>query len=86
MLGGQAIAATTYAVESVVLQHLKQQMGALEASDREAHDAIADIVEEEQTHHDHGQALIETGKFWPKVITPVVRISTETVIRLGMRL
>lgn len=86
LLGRQAIAATTYAVESVVLGHLEQQLVALDAVDNEARDAIADIVEEERAHHDHGQSLIEAGKFWPPLITPVVRLSTETVIWLGMRL
>ena len=86
LLGSQAIASTTYAVESVVLGHLEQQIIALDETDKEARNTIADIVEEEQAHHDQGRALIETGKYWPALITPIVRLSTETVIWLGMRL
>ena len=86
LLGRQAIAATTFAVESVVLGHLEQQLAQLEQEDPDAHSAILDIVEEERQHHDHGQRLMEAGRFWPAVLTPVVRFSTESVIWLGMRL
>jgi ubiquinone biosynthesis monooxygenase Coq7 len=85
-LGGSAIAATTHAVESVVLGHLEKQMVQLQDQDPMAYAAIADIVADEREHHDHGMRLIRTGDFWPTVISPVVRASTETVIWLGMRL
>ena len=85
-LGRHAIAATTFAVESVVLGHLEEQMIALKDIDPDAHDAVSNIVEEEREHHDHGERLMQTGKFWPALITPIVRFSTETVIWLGMRL
>ena len=85
-LGRHAIAATTFAVESVVLGHLEEQLLVLKGSDPEAYATVLDIVAEERQHHDHGQRLMETGRFWPALITPVVRFSTETVIWLGMRL
>jgi 3-demethoxyubiquinol 3-hydroxylase len=85
LCGAGAICATTVAVESVVLRHLKQQMQALEGIDPEAYAAVANIVEEEQTHHDQSASGM-TGRFWPKVLTPVVAVSTETVIWLGMNL
>ncbi|WP_334180587.1 demethoxyubiquinone hydroxylase family protein [Pseudoxanthomonas sp.] len=86
LLGPSAIAATTYAVESVVLQHLIEQRRQLEITDPDAFDAVSRIVEEEQEHHDHGRDAMEAGAFWPPVLTPVVRASTEAVIWLGMRL
>ena len=86
LLGRQAIAATTFAVESVVLGHLEKQLLVLKDSDPEAYATVFDIVEEEREHHDHGKRLVEAGRLWPSLITPVVRFSTETVIWLGMRL
>ncbi|MDR6840279.1 demethoxyubiquinone hydroxylase family protein [Pseudoxanthomonas sacheonensis] len=86
LLGRQAIAATTFAVESVVLGHLEEQLLVLKDGDPEAYATVLDIVEEEREHHDHGKRLMEAGRFWPWLITPVVRFSTETVIWLGMRL
>jgi ubiquinone biosynthesis monooxygenase Coq7 len=86
LMGRHAIAATTFAVESVVLVHLEGQLLQLEQQDPAVHSAILDIVQEEREHHDHGERLMRGGRFWPAVVTPVVRISTEAVIRLGMEL
>ena len=85
MLGGSAIAATTHAVESVVLEHLERQMAELQGHDPTAYSAVADIVADEREHNDHGRRLTRVG-FLPRVISPVVRASTEAVIWLGMRL
>ncbi|MBD9479873.1 demethoxyubiquinone hydroxylase family protein [Pseudoxanthomonas sp. PXM02] len=85
-LGSSAIAATTYAVESVVLAHLLEQQQQLRDTDREAFDAVSRIVAEEQEHHDHGRDAMQAGAFWPPLLTPIVRVSTEAVIWLGMRL
>jgi ubiquinone biosynthesis monooxygenase Coq7 len=86
LMGRHAIAATTFAVESVVLRHLQEQLLQLESDDPDAHSAIRDIVQEEREHHDQGQRLMQAGRFWPMVVTPVVRLSTEAVIWLGMKL
>jgi 3-demethoxyubiquinol 3-hydroxylase len=85
LLGANAIAATTAAVESVVLRHLEQQLAVLRGSDPAAVSAISAIVAEEQQHHDHSASQVQAGKFWPKVLTPIVSASTEAVIWLGMR-
>lgn len=85
LLGANAIAATTAAVESVVLRHLEQQLVVLRGNDPAAVSAISAIVTEEQQHHDHSASQVQAGKFWPKVLTPIVSASTETVIWLGMR-
>jgi demethoxyubiquinone hydroxylase (CLK1/Coq7/Cat5 family) len=52
ILGRRAIAATTVAVERVVLHHLAYQLSVLRGHDAAATVAIASIVEEEQQHHD----------------------------------
>src|SRR5688572_2199069 len=86
LLGHSAIAATTHAVESVVLAHLREQLAVLDGVDPEARAAIAAIVDEETEHHDLAREQFAPGDFWPRVLTPVVRLSTEAVIWLGMRL
>lgn len=86
LLGKGAIAATTVAVEAVVLQHLQQQLAALGPQDPAAVEAIAAIVNEEQQHHDEAARLERAGSLWPRLIKPVVSASTEAVIWLGMKL
>jgi ubiquinone biosynthesis monooxygenase Coq7 len=86
LFGRRAIAATTVAVERVVLGHLKQQLHALAGKDEAAVAAISKIVAEEQHHHDQSASHFSPGNFWPRVLSPIVAASTESVIWLGMRL
>jgi 3-demethoxyubiquinol 3-hydroxylase len=85
LLGKQAIAATTVAVERVVLEHLKHQLSAL-GPDIHAKQAVLSIVAEEQEHHDRSANQSAAGSFWPKVLGPIVAASTQSVIWLGMHL
>jgi 3-demethoxyubiquinol 3-hydroxylase len=86
LFGASAIAATTVAVESVVLRHLEHQLTILQGIDPEAVAAISAIVAEEQQHHDQSASHVHAGRFWLKLLKPIVSASTETVIWLGMRL
>ncbi|SRR5579885_2409340 len=86
LLGSSAIAATTVAVERVVLGHLKQQLLVLRDNDPAAIHAISAIVDDEQKHLDRSTVIAQAGRFWPKVLTPIVSASTEFVIWLGMKL
>jgi ubiquinone biosynthesis monooxygenase Coq7 len=86
LLGARAIAATTVAVEHVVLQHLQQQLQTLAGRDEAAVAAITQIVAEEQQHHDHAVRHLGGGGWWTRWLTPVVAASTEAVIWLGMHL
>lgn len=86
LMGRHAMAATTAAVESVVLRHLQAQIAELQHSDAAAVTAITRIVHDEQQHHDSAAAQARASRWWRAVITPVVAASTETVIWLGMRL
>lgn len=86
LLGREAIAATTVAIERVVLRHLREQLAALEHSDPSATDALRQIIHEEQEHHDRSAARVDAKSWWSRVLDPVVAASTETVIWLGMRL
>ncbi|KTE29308.1 ubiquinone biosynthesis protein UbiB [Sphingopyxis sp. HIX] len=85
LAGRGAIAATTVAIERVVLRHMHDQIAALEGVDPAAVAALREIVAEEQAHHDRS-AEHSTGTGWSRLIDPLVGASTETVIWLGMRL
>ena len=86
LCGRRAIAATTVAIETVVLRHMNEQVAELSATDPAAADTLRDVIADEQEHHDlSGRRLAPPG-FWPKLINPVVTVSTEAVIWLGMRL
>lgn len=85
LLGRAAIAATTVAVESVVLQHLEDQLERLRGVDAAAVAAISAIVSEEREHHDRSAVHVSSESFWYKTLHPVVAMATETVIWLGMK-
>lgn len=86
LLGRGAIAATTVAIERVVLRHMHEQVAALELVDPSATAALRKIIREEQEHHDASAARLPVNSWWKKIIDPVVAASTEAVIWLGMRL
>ena len=85
LLGQSAIAATTVAVEQVVLRHLEEQVTRLRATDPHAAAAISAIIADEREHHDRSLVHARAGKFWPRVLTPLVAASTEAVIWVGMK-
>lgn len=85
LCGGSAIAATTVAVERVVLRHLEDQIQQLRHSDPAAVQAIEAIVADEQRHYDELAAQVGQG-IWVKLLEPVVTASTEAVIWMGMKL
>lgn len=84
LFGRNAMAATTVAVERVVLVHLKQQIEALRAQNESAVAAISAIVKEEQQHHDRSAAHVRASRYWVRVLSPIVALSTEAVIWVGM--
>jgi len=85
LIGPKAIAATTYAVENVVLEHLEEQLSFLETDSREAYQAVKAIYDDEKEHHDHAKSQLGQNSVLTKIIIGVVRLSTESVIRFGMR-
>lgn len=86
LCGPSAIAATTVAVERVVLRHLAAQLAYLRDSDPDAYSTVVAIHADEQHHHDRAAFEMRQGRFWPRVLNPIVSASTETVIWLGMHL
>ena len=86
LLGPSAVAATTVAVERVVLDHLEAQLAVLRDSDAAAFEVVAAIVREEQQHHDRAAVAATASPYWVKLLQPVIAASTEVVIWLGMRI
>lgn len=86
LCGSRAIAATTVAVEEVVLRHLEHQIRVLKENDPSAVAAIRSIIDDERLHHDKSAAHHAANGIWFKLLTPVVSVSTEAVIWLGMHL
>lgn len=86
LCGQHAIAATTVAVERVVLRHLEQQVAVLSNRDPSAVAAIEAIIQDEKLHHDQSTSHVPADGPWYKVLSPIVSGATEAVIWLGMRL
>jgi ubiquinone biosynthesis monooxygenase Coq7 len=86
LAGKQAIAATTVAIERVVLRHMHEQIATLGPIDPAAAETLRRIVLEEQEHHDLSFDRLPPNAVWTRLLEPVVSVSTEAVIWLGMRL
>jgi 3-demethoxyubiquinol 3-hydroxylase len=86
LIGAKGIAATTLAIESVVLRHLDAQVAELKATDPRAAATIAQIIADEQEHHDASLAQFDGRSPLYRGIRAIVSSSTELVIWLGMKL
>ena len=86
LAGRRAIAATTVAIETVVLRHMRQQIETLSGADAHAAETLRAIVVDEQAHHDVSAHWLVRRGFWPRLINPIVASSTEAVIWVGMHL
>jgi len=86
LMGRRAIAATTVAVERVVLRHLDEQRAALRDIDPAAATAVDDIAEDELEHHDSSARALGRPSAVLRMLMAVVSASTEFVIWLGMKL
>lgn len=86
LCGRPSIAATTVAVERVVLRHLDMQLRELRDADPDAYRVINSILADEREHHDRAALEKRQGVFWPRVLKPIVSVGTEAVIWLGMHL
>ena len=85
LVGPSAIAATTFAVEHVVLRHLEEQLEYLKDASPEARDCVRRIHDDERAHHDTAQGQMSRKGWLTRVLIAVVQLCTETVIRIGMR-
>lgn len=85
LMGRDAIHATTYAVEHVVLDHLSEQMLYLRDADLSALSCVRQIHDDEQNHHDHARDALGTPGMMDKMLIAIVRFCTNAVIKFGMR-
>lgn len=85
LLGKKGVMACTWAVESIVTEHLKNQLTYLNnINDKEAYNAVHSILEDEEHHRDTGD--IQGGKnIWYTPFRFMVSMFTESIIRFGMR-
>jgi len=85
LLGRNGIEACTWAVESVVIEHLENQLIYLkEKGDKQAYDAVSSILDDEKNHRDMG-AGTGAKNIWYKPLRFCIGLFTETTIRFGMR-
>jgi ubiquinone biosynthesis monooxygenase Coq7 len=85
LVGPSAIAATTFAVEHVVLRHLEDQLEYLRDASPEACDCVTRIYDDERGHHDAAEARLSRDGWLTRSLIAVVQLCTEQVIRIGMR-
>lgn len=85
-LGRRGIMACTWAVESVVIYHLQEQIIYLESKgDSSALNAVQSILEDEQSHRDTGFDGGGSNDLWYVPLRFSVSMFTESIIRFGMR-
>lgn len=84
LLGRRAIAATTVAIERVVLRHMAEQIEALSVSDPAAARILEDIIADEREHHDRSVEML-SGGLLQRMVDIGVGSATELVIWIGMR-
>ncbi|NQY65652.1 MAG: demethoxyubiquinone hydroxylase family protein [Alteromonadaceae bacterium] len=86
LLGEKGIMACTWAVESVVVNHLENQLIYLaEKQDIQAYEAVSSILEDEKNHRDTGFNNNGAGNFLYQPLRCIISGFTEIIIRFGMR-
>lgn len=86
LMGSQAIAITTVAVERVVLRHIQHQLRSIGDTDPDASAAISAILSEELHHHDQSASHITRPGRLHRMMGQMVSGVTESVIWIGMRI
>lgn len=85
LLGKPGVMACTWAVESVVVNHLHEQLAYLaQKEDKVAYDVVQAILDDEKSHRDIGQTGAGRNMLY-SVFRFMVSAFTEGVIRIGMR-
>ena len=86
LMGRRGIMACTWAVESVVVNHLYEQIAYLRGKDDlAALKAVEEILEDEQNHRDTGFDEGGADNILYQPIRFAISMFTEGVIRFGMR-
>lgn len=86
LLGRKGVMACTWAVESVVVNHLNHQLLFLKQEhDLEAYNAVHSILDDEVNHREEGRQLGGEKNIWYQPFRFCISMFTEGVIRFGMR-
>lgn len=86
LLGRKGIMACTWAVESVVINHLRGQLLYLQGrGDGAAYEAVFSILQDEENHRDTGFLHGGAGNMWYQPLRCCISAFTEVIIRFGMR-
>ncbi len=86
LMGKRGIMACTWAVESVVISHLHNQLEYLESkNDTAAYEAVNSILADEEKHRDTGFDQGGTENILYKPLRWLISTFTEVVIWFGMR-
>lgn len=86
LMGKRGIMACTWAVESVVINHLHNQLKYLKTkNDTAAYEAVESILADEVNHRDTGFDQGGTENILYKPLRWLISTFTEVVIRFGMR-
>ena len=86
LLGRKGIMACTWAVESVVVNHLENQLIYLaNKNDNKAYEAVASILADEKNHRDTGYIQGGTSNVFYQPLRVMISLFTEVIIRFGMR-
>ena len=86
LLGRRGILACTWAVESVVVNHLQNQIDYLrDKEDQSALETVEAILEDEKAHRDAGFEESGSGNILYQPLRFMISAFTEGVIRFGMR-
>ena len=83
VIGRQAIWICTAAVEAAVHRHLDDQMFFLKERDRELHDIVLSIREEELSHLNHAQSQIRSSGTMPELLEKFIASVTDSLIWLS---
>lgn len=85
LFGKTGVMACTWAVETVVINHLHEQLLYLASkNDKEALEAVRSILDDEENHRDIGLSEGGTNPLYAP-FRFIIGAFTETVIRFGMR-
>ncbi len=86
LLGRKGIMACTWAVESVVVDHLKGQLLYLmQVNDTQAYETVKSILDDEINHREEGLQKGGTSNVFYQPLRCAISVFTEGVIRFGMR-
>jgi ubiquinone biosynthesis monooxygenase Coq7 len=83
LLGRQSIWTCTAAVEATVHRHLEDQLGFLVDRDRQLHEAIADIRDEELAHLHHAESQRGPPTVYHRGLRAMISSLTDAIIWLS---